>query len=188
MFEYDNLIALDMDGVVNSRKLISLWIGDKYKELSEGSYSLVGEELRLAVRKAYMEEFVNMRELVFQELAERITEICNQCDAYILWTSTWRKLPEYKDIKVAQDMFNRKWLPGDKLIDYTPSFSLRDDGYRGNEIKHWLSDNKIGKCAVIDDRWDAGVNLPSNAKFFQINDDIGITEENKNEIISYFNS
>lgn len=43
-------------------------------------------------------------------------EICEKTTADILWSSTWRKLPEYSDIKKAQEMFDRRDLPGEKLI------------------------------------------------------------------------
>jgi hypothetical protein len=64
-------------------------------------------------------------------------------------------------------------------------------GYnRGSEIRAWINDNvygKVIKCAVIDDRIDAGYCLPKCAKFFQINDQIGITEDETKDIINYLN-
>ena len=183
------IIALDMDGVVNSGKLIHQWIEDRWKIEEQNHNHLTDEDVRLAVRKAYQEEFVHCEELVFTELAKRITKICEETDCYILWTSTWRKLERYQDIEAAKDMFNRRGLPGERLIAYTPQIGMGWAGRcRGSEIKSWIINNEeynIIKCAVIDDRIDAGENLPKNAKYFWIDDYIGITDNNVDDIIEY---
>jgi len=183
------IIGLDMDGVVNSGKLCRKWINDRWKIEEQNPNNLTDEDVRLAVRKAYQEEFVHMEELVFPELAEKITKICKETDCYILWTSTWRKLERYQDVEVAKDMFNRRGLPGDRLIAYTPQIGMGWAGHcRGSEIKSWITNNieyNVIKCAVIDDRIDAGENLPKNAKYFWIDDYEGITDDNVNDIIKY---
>ena len=46
---------------------------------------------------------------------------------------------------------------------------------------------KVIKCAVIDDRLDAGYGLPKCAKFFEINGQTGITEYDTENIIKYLN-
>jgi hypothetical protein len=132
-----------------------------------------------------------IEELVFPELAEKITKIVNETGCYILWTSTWRKLERYKNIEDAKEMFNRRGLPGDKLIAYTQSIGFAWSGNcsRGTEIKFWIEDNNeynIVKCAVIDDRVDAGENLPENARYFFIED--GITDNDVKWIIDYLNN
>lgn len=185
------IIALDMDGVINSSKLIQKWIDDKWKIEEQNPNNLTDEDVRLAVRKAYQEEFVHCEELVFPELAEKITKIVNETGCYILWTSTWRRLERYENIEDAKDMFNRRGLPGDKLIAYTPSIGLGWSNHcRGSEIKSWIKNNEeydIIKCAVLDDRLDAGENLPDNAKYFWMDDSIGITDENVKDVIKYLN-
>lgn len=186
------IIALDMDGVVNSDHLIYDWLMNKREEL-KSSYNndMFSEELRLAVRQAFNDEFDHSTELVFPELASRITKICNETDAYILWSSTWRKLDKYQDIEVAKDMFNRRGLPGNKLIGYTPSIGMSWGGNcRGSEISSWIHNNTVGniiKCAVIDDRLDAGYNLPSCAKYFQTFCAVGINDYDVEDIINYLN-
>ena len=86
-------------------------------------------------------------------------------------------------------MFNRRGLIGQALIGYTPSHSRYDDGYRGTDIRQWLEQhNEVEKSAVLDDRWDAGVNLPKNCMFFQTDVEHGITEKIKKQIINYFNN
>ena len=185
------IIALDMDGVINSSKLIQKWIDDKWKIEEQNPNNLTDEDVRLAVRKAYQEEFVHCEELVFPELAEKITKIVNETGCYILWTSTWRRLERYENIEDAKDMFNRRGLPGDKLIAYTPSIGLGWSNHcRGSEIKSWIKNNEeydIIKCAVLDDRLDAGENLPDNAKYFWMDDSIDITDENVKDVIKYLN-
>ena len=185
------IIALDMDGVVNSGKLCNKWINDRWKIEEKNPNNSTDEEVRLAVRKAYQKEFVHMEELVFPELAQKITKICEETDCYILWSSTWRKLERYQDIEAAKDMFNRRDLPGDRLISYTPQIGMSWAGHcRGSEIASWIKNNEeyeIIKCAVIDDRKDAGYYLPINAKFFWIDSYVGITDDNVEQIINYLN-
>jgi hypothetical protein len=185
------IIMLDMDGVVNSSTHVNNWISNKREEYKKQypEYDILGNEIFQLTRKAYQKEFNHMMELIFPDLAERITRICNETNCYIVWSSTWRKLNEYKDIEVAKEMFNRRGLPGDRLIGYTPQQGMSWNGRcRGNEIRLWIQDNiygKVTKCAVIDDRDDAGYNLPECAKFFQTNDQVGITEDNVEDIITY---
>lgn len=185
------IIALDMDGVVNSSKHISDWIYDKRNEIKKENPTINDDDLFKLTREAYQQEFNHMIELIFPDLAERITRICKETDCYIVWSSTWRKLQEYSNIEIAKEMFNRRGLPGNKLIGYTPQQGMSWEGHcRGNEIRLWINDNVYGevtKCAVIDDRHDAGYNLPKCAKFFQINDQIGITEDDVEDIIKYLN-
>ena len=188
------IIILDMDGVVNSNSLIREWIDKKYKE-KEKLFSDF-DEIRGEVRKEYAKEFRNMRELVFPELAERITRICNETGAFILWSSTWRNLSEYQNLAVVRNMFKRRGLPEDRFIGYTPDLK-GDRGWsygwgvcRGEEISFWfknyLTDRKI-VGAVIDDRSDAGMGIPEFTKFFQTDEEYGITEEQTQKIISYLN-
>ena len=185
------LIALDMDGVVNSGKHIHKWINDRLKIEEQNPNNLTNEDVRKAVREAYQKEFVHCEELVFPQLAKKITKICNETDAYILWSSTWRKLDRYEKIENAQEMFDRRGLPGDRLIAYTPQIGMSWAGYcRGREIAVWIKNNteyNVLGCAVLDDRLDAGEFLPINAKFFPIDDSIGITNNNVEDVIKYLN-
>lgn len=188
MEEINKVIFLDMDGVVNSDELIEKWFDDKCKELS---LKYQGYELRKKVREEFGVEFAHSTELIFPEFAQRITKICNETDCYIVWSSTWRKLDKYADIEAAKEMFNRNGLPGDRLIGYTPEIDQSWAGYcRGNEIALWIKNNtfgKIKKAAVIDDRIDAGYNLPDCAKYFNINEYIGIQDDDVKNIIDYLN-
>lgn len=188
------LIALDMDGVVNSNIKIRKWFSDKMEELENQGYSYLNNELRLEARKVFNKEFDHSTELIFPELAKYIKQIVDKTDCYILWSSSWRTLDKYSDIETAKDMFNRHNLPGNKLIGYTPQLHFMDQGIRGNQIRAWLYNNTLFeyndlyKCAVIDDRFDAGEMLPDKCQFFWIDPNIGITEYETNKIITYLNS
>lgn len=181
-----------MDGVINSDELISKWFSNKFNELENDGNYYTDDELRLKVRNAFKKEFCDSTELIFPELAKHIVKICNKTNCYILWSSTWRKLEKYQNIEDAKEMFNRRGLPGDRLIAYTPQIGTSWGGFcRGDEISLWIKNNEeynIIKCAVIDDRLDAGYNLPNNAKYFNINEYCGITKYNTKDIIDYLNN
>lgn len=186
------LLVLDMDGVVNSDELIEKWIKDKFNELENDNNCYLGDELRLAVRKSFEETFCHSTELVFPELAEKISKIIQKTGAKILWSSSWRTLEKYEDMEVAKEMFNRRGLPGNALIGYTPTVGMyySSNNCRGSEIKLWINNNTIGaveKAAVVDDRSDAGWDLPDCARFFPINPYIGITDHDVKKIINYLN-
>lgn len=194
MMKNVKLIALDMDGVVNSDIKIRKWFSNKMSELESQGYSYLNNEIRIEARKQFDKEFEHSTELIFPELAAYITQIVNETNCYILWSSSWRNLSKYNDIEVAKKMFNKHNLPGDKLIGYTPQLHFMDQGIRGNQIRSWLYNNKyfdykdLYKCAVIDDRYDAGDMLPNKAKFFWIDPKQGITEYETKNIINYLNS
>lgn len=182
------LIALDMDGVVNSTKLIRTWIESKYGELSHIEDPI---KRRMKAREEYLKAFADGYEAIFPELAERVARICDSTGAHILWSSTWRNSRVYSDIEFAKGMFNRRGLPGDKLIGYTPDFG--GDKYRCSralEISYWLTnrtwnEGKDVRCAVIDDRLDAGAELPEYAKLFATDEYVGITDNTVEEVIAY---
>jgi hypothetical protein len=185
------ILALDMDGVVNSNKLINAWLQQETDYIKLINPELSDEKVHETVIKRFKDFFNDSKELIFTELALKVTKICEETDACILWTSSWRLENEYKDIEVAKEMFNRHYLPGDRLIGYTPSLhNFYGSNLRGDEIRVWLESNiygKIKKCAVIDDLIYAGFNLPENAKFFQTNYEDGITDKLVNKICRYLN-
>lgn len=101
-------------------------------------------------------------------------------------------MDKYKEIEKAKEMFNRRGIPGERLIGYTKQIGLSFSGScRGTEISHWIEEQENKeklKCAVIDDRYDACFNLHTNAYFFQVSPTIGITDEIVDKIIKYLNS
>lgn len=197
------LIALDMDGVVNSdthyRKYLQDTI-DRFKAQFDGIRTHEADvEAVKAAREQFKKDFnhnmsIPTTELVFPELAARVSRICQETDSYILWSSTWRRIKQYEDIETARDMFNRRGLPGDRLIDYSPDLKadeIRVRTTRGEEIAHWISntaDYDITKYAVLDDRYDAGDYILDIGRFFWINPYYGITDSDVEGIIEFLNS
>lgn len=173
------LLVLDMDGAgANCDQLIEKWIIDHEKKYG-----------RAESIKMFRKEFNNSTELVFPEIAERTSKIVKETGCKILWSSSWRNLPEYKDMEKAKEMFNRRGLPGDALIGYTPNLGYLD--IRGNEIRAWVLNNTYGdfdRVAVLDDLDEAGMNLPENCRFFRTKAYSGLTEKIMNSIIKYLNS
>lgn len=181
------IIMLDMDGVINSSELINKWLSEKDKELTM-QYS--DEFVRHSkVKKEYGNTFKHGTELIFPELANILHNIIEQTDAYIVWSSTWRNvIPYKKNIECAKEMLCRHNIQGERLIDYTPN-NGGDDYYvcRGNEITEWLKNNSVYKCAILDDREDAGIGIPDNAKLFLTTWKHGLTQEIANDVIQYLN-
>ena len=177
------ILFLDMDGAgANSDELIFNWINDK----------ILQGMSRQEAKKAYYEETKSYLEAIFPEKAKLVKKIIDKTGAKIVWSSDWRKHPPYKrNLEAAKEMLNRHNMCGDSLIGYTPDFGHYS--FRGNEIKEYIlsaleKGQTIKKSAVLDDRDDAGFNLPENCAFFQTNPRHGITEEIANAIISYLNS
>lgn len=177
------ILFLDMDGAgANSEKLIYGWIYDKINSGMSHTDAI----------NAYKKEFKDGLEAIFPEKAKLVKKIIDSTGAKIVWSTDWRKYHPYKrNIEAAKEMLNRHNMCGDSLIGYTPNFG--SFAFRGDEIKEYLikageNGEKIEKSAVLDDREDAGYNLPENCQFFQTDFNIGITEEIANEIINYFNN
>lgn len=188
--EVYKLIALDMDGVVNSSQLIYTWIDSKCKELSHIEDPI---QRRRTAREAYFKEFANGYEAIFPELAAKISRICYETGADIVWTSTWRNGYPYRRIEDAREMFTRRGLLGNRLVGYTPD--LGGDKYRcsrGAEIRSYLKSREIAedltiRCAIIDDRPDAGAGAPEYAELFLTNEQTGITDDIVEDVIAFLN-
>lgn len=179
------ILFLDMDGVVNSDYLIDQWFAKKMKELEGTSHRAISRE----ARELFNIEFSYYDELVFPQLAEKIKNIIEKTQCKIVWSSTWRTLKKYKDIEVAKNMFDRRGLPGDALIGYTPDIKRKEFCFvpRGREIRVYSErcGFEIEKAAVIDDVKDAGEGLPENFKFFKTEEQFGITDKIMDEIIGF---
>ena len=176
------ILFLDMDGAgANSDTLIMEWIN--HKQLEGFSKKEVVSE--------YRKTFCDGLEAIFPEKSNLVKKIIESTGAKIVWSTDWRKYHPYlRNIEAAKEMLDRHDMCGYALIGYTPDFGHYD--FRGNEIRQYLFNAKgngmnIEKSAVLDDREDAGFNLPENCKFFKTRTSIGVTEEIANAIIDYFN-
>lgn len=178
---------------MNSENQITKWLDNKLLELEDNiEYQLDDELKRQEVRRQFRQEFNNSKELIFPKHVNYLNQICNETNAYIIWSSTWRLLEDYQDINKAKQMFNRRGLIGDRLIGYTPSLSCYDVGRRGIAIRTFLFNNNIcdyntqlEKAVILDDRFDASESLPDKCKFFWIDPKIGLTEYETKKIIKY---
>lgn len=185
-----NILYLDMDGVLNSDELIDHWLINKKIELKN---IVPIQQLNKIIKIQFKKYFNDGYELIFSELAERLNNIINKCDLKIIWSTTWRTGNIYSDINNAKNMFNRRGLNGEALIDYTPN--LRHGFYYNSELRieeillsikeHQYNPNK-DKIAAIDD-----MNLSKledyNIKFFLTDERFGLTEEIANQMENYFN-
>lgn len=179
-----NIIFLDMDGVVNSAETFK----------------------RSKTDEIFKKQCLETRQIPFlidPELRNRINEILttvNECK--IVWTSTWRVgLRNSKTF--INGFFNSCGFVEDSFLSYTPIMYK----FRFVEILEWLrifgNNYNIEKCVIIDDIQEAeipknlekefGKNSPYidiakkyNCKFFKTDHKIGITDEIKNKILTYF--
>ena len=177
------VIMMDMDGAcANSLFIIYDWLDEKEK--------FYNKELKsdpLFVRKLYKKHFKNGLELIFDPFPELFSKIIEKTDADIVWSTDWRLFEPYKThIDFAKEMLSRHKYPGHKLVGYTPNLRT---SIRGNEISLYLKQHpEYTKCAIIDDREDAGWNIPhSIAKLFKTDEQTGLTEYIVEDVIKYLN-
>ena len=186
-----NFIFLDMDGVLNSNNLIDEWFTTKEKELEHLIEDNV--ERYKAVKQAFSKEFVHSTELVMPELAARFTKLVTDVNANIIWSSTWRILDKYAKWETAKEMFNRRGLPGDRLIGYTPNFNyfrMPFNELRVREINSVIHNkqfgiNKKSKIVIIDDLDLSALDNSKNIRFFQTNIKEGLTETISDKIKTF---
>lgn len=190
-----NVLFLDMDGVLNNSYLTRKWFDKRYLEYEDKKLDFNNDyELWDKIRKEFNEMTCQGKEYIFPELANRLNEVIEKVDLKIIWSSTWRLLPEYKDIENAREMLKRHGINGDALIEYTGhnDYIHRDHAYRAriDEILSFVEKNDLGiskkdKLGAIDD-----LNLKSlekyGIKFFQTEMEFGLTEEIKNNMIDYY--
>lgn len=181
------ILFLDMDGVVNSDCEEEKWFNDKINS---------GFNIKEA-KKMFLKEFCDYTELIFPKHANLVSKIVKETGCKIVWSSSWRKLIKYGRISNAIDMFNRRGLPGNSLIAYTPDMNIYSYNPRGYEIKAFLDAYKRGeyeasfiygdiiKSVIIDDVYEAEVGVEGLCKFFRTTPRDGLTEEIADSVIKY---
>jgi hypothetical protein len=111
-----------------------------------------------------------------------IARIVRETNAVIVLSSTWRIQEKDKAI-VVQALANHNL----EIFDCTPvierSCGWTEDNWvkRSEEIQAWIDKNSVEKFAIIDDFDDANI----EGSFFQTKEDIGITVEIAERIISH---
>lgn len=74
---------------------------------------------------------------------ENLRWIINQTKAKIVISSTWR----FSGLEILKEMWDKRGLPGE-VIDITPDLNNLK---RGDEIQHWLDNNKVINYVIVDD-------------------------------------
>lgn len=163
------VIMLDIDGVLNSEKSLHRRVKmHKNKELD------------------YAEVYYPVCPMV-----SYFNKIIEHTQAKIVISSTWRLFHPLEGIDYSKptrfqlglrDIFKKQGVLGD-IIDVTPQTKL--SGYRGNDIKEWLNNNKVDRYVIIDDNSDM---LEEQMPFFVKTDfQDGLTEEQANKAIEILN-
>jgi hypothetical protein len=110
----------------------------------------------------------------------RLATVVKRADIKVVLSTSWRYSKELvADIVSAFSEFGLN----DVVVGQTP-MSREADVPRADEIKAWLSGNKVTKFAIIDDDIDASFGLEAN--FFRTDPLFGITPEIANAIIRHF--
>lgn len=117
------------------------------------------------------------------ELAKRLSKTIEDYDLYIVASTDWRLYYSQEDFK---ELLKLRFLPGDRLIGYTPNL-YKDSTFLGGgfiprcmEIKAFLDnfDKPVEKVVIIDDLSEAAPRGQiKNARFFQCSPDKGYTEK-----------
>lgn len=74
---------------------------------------------------------------------DNLSWIIKQTKAKIVISSTWR----FSGLEILKEMWDKRGLPGE-VIDITPDLNNLK---RGDEIQHWLDNNKVINYVIVDD-------------------------------------
>lgn len=163
----NNIIFLDIDGVVNSfDNLRSLY---RWVRLNYSQEQIVKDQL---IPKYTRDEFGQL----FDERCIRWLEcIVTKTNAKIVISSTWRLNGGLQRMK---DLWKYRGLPG-TVIDITS----RGGETRGEEVKRWLEENDdTDNYVIIDDVDD----FENDQNFVQTNGNYGITMETYYKCVEFF--
>jgi len=109
-------------------------------------------------------------------MLNRLYSITVKTGAKIVLSSNWRL--DYNDCFKIKSMLSKFWMD---LHDTTPDFSDRNE-----EIKHWVSINKVERYVILDD--DSRIVVKKkNGLFIKINEETGITDEDVYTAVSFLN-
>lgn len=148
-----NILFLDMDGVVNK-----------------------GNDNAKPDRYPYNDQWSDPTQrfdmfYVDPELGKRVAKLCSDYDLYIVASSSWRKF--IRDIEDYKVLLTNRFLPGDRLIGFTPDFGT----CRKDEIKYFINNSAqhIEYYVILDDSSDARYNTKCG-QLFQTSFSRGYTE------------
>ena len=162
------LIFLDIDGVLNCQ---TFYQSQQFKDYKEAK-----KTLRKSVKKQQIEKLEYYASQICKERIEMLNKLCQEINAEIVVSSTWRK---NKTVEELQEIFDYCGATF-KVISKTESLGYE----RGIEISKWLKDNikvethgvnyyDFFKYAIIDD--DSDMLLNQRFNFFQTDNYSGLT-------------
>ena len=110
---------------------------------------------------------------------ERLNKICSETGAYLVMSSDWRY-----DFNCSCKRLYNAGLTGLIIGRTEMSIFSPKELSRGKEIQNWVDQNltKDDQWCIIDDRTDMIPGQP----FFKINWEVGLTDEDAENIINYF--
>lgn len=159
-----NVLFLDMDGVVNK-----------------------GQDNAKPDRYPYNDQWSNPTQqydlfYVDPELGKRVAKLCADYDLYIVASSSWRQV--IRDVEDYKILMTNRFLPGDRLIGFTPDFGT----YRKDEIKYFINNSmhSIDRYVILDDDSDAAYNT-GNGRFFRTMFTAGYTDAVDRKVRRYLN-
>lgn len=186
--EFDNIIFLDVDGVLNCQLF--------YEKQFKGKQNWVDSIPLYKQVKKWLRKIVKKKEISWDEYyksqlcSERISflnDLCEKTRSAIVVSSTWRS---NKTIEELQTIFNNSGATF-KVIDKTGHCDCR---IRGVEIYEWLYDNckkyfdveyyDFYRYAIIDD--DSDMLLWQQNHFFQTDSYAGLTPTTCYKIKRFF--
>ena len=145
MINHQTIIALDMDGVLNSHEYFKATYNERHNKEIEELYPEDGYWLSM----------------IDPEKVSLLNQIIEATGAVVVISSSWRITNSYSDM---QRLLDQKGFIG-KIIGATPkTYQLEDGSWscRGDEIQHWLdsvtnaSIAKELKFVILDDNSDMG--------------------------------
>ena len=150
------ILFLDMDGVVNK-----------------------GTDNASPYRYRYNDKWSNPSDrfdlsYVDPVLAARVSALVADFDLHIVSTSTWRC---GKTIEEFKELLNHRFLPGDRLLGFTPDKEI-EGMTRADEIQYFLLHcaENIERYVILDDEIKANFST-SKGRFFQTSFYKGYTEK-----------
>ena len=122
---------------------------------------------------------------VDQELAARVTALVADFDLRIVSSSTWRC---GKTVDEFRELLNNRFLPGDRLIGFTPDGET-EGMTRADEIRCFLLNCEVNieRYIILDDEKKANYST-SKGRFFQTSFYKGYTEKIDARVRKYLES
>ena len=125
----------------------------------------------------------NFSDVIDPELAARVSALVADFDLHIVSTSTWRC---GKTIEEFKELLNHRFLPGDRLLGFTPDKEI-EGMTRADEIRYFMLNCEINieRYIILDDEEKA--NYSTRGRFFQTSFYKGYTEKIDVRVRKYLN-